>query len=428
MELTIHELVDALTRYTKNQSVLYAEDEPEVRSQVELFLRKFFSDIRVASNGVEALQAYQERACDILITDVVMPQMDGIELCEKIVSANPYQKIVVISAHNESEHLMKLINMGVDRFLLKPFDNRRFLRALHGVSLELYERSEKARLQEQLKINLETTQHILDILDDALLIVENGHITRVNRRFLKLAGVANLDAYNEAGGRIDKLFVPAKGYVAHCDNTELLEKLKKGEEVKVLVREGEGMKILLLHRNKLDERSDLLSLVDVTSIEKDMLTHRQKLLINPFTGLPNKTALHEKLQDMVPKYPVTTVLITMLDYQKVIKWLGKQKANDAEKFIVDKIKELLKDKKIQLVYFANYDQNKFVILTNKNDSKSIVALLHNHEFPFSYSSNLDEGMFDTLNIKLQAVSKSFAINEPMLVVIDGIEREFGTIS
>jgi two-component system, cell cycle response regulator len=428
MESTIHELVETLTRYAKSQSVLYAEDEDAVRAQVELFLRKFFGDVRVCSNGLEAWQAYQERPCDVLVTDISMPQMDGIELCEKVVGENPYQKIVVISAHNESERLMKLINIGVDRFLLKPFDNRRFLRALHGLSLELYERAENTRLQEQLKLSLETTQHILDILDEALVIVENSCVVRANRKFLQLAGALSIEAFNEAGGRIDKLFVPARGYLMNCGNAELIEKLKDGEDLKVLVRESGGMKILQPHINKLDTCSDLISLVDITSVEKELLTNRQKLLTNPFTGLPNKSALFEKMQDMASKYPVTIVLVAILDYQKVVKWLGKQRANNAEKFAVEKIKELLADKKIQLLYFANYDQNKFVILTNKNDSKSIVALLNNHEFPFSYSNDSENGMFDTLNIKLQAITKSFPVNETMLVIVDTIEKEFGAIS
>ena len=79
MELSFHEYLDGLKLYGKGLSVLYAEDSLEVQVQVESFLRKFFEDVRIASNGLQAWQAYNERRCDILITDIMMPEMDGVE-------------------------------------------------------------------------------------------------------------------------------------------------------------------------------------------------------------------------------------------------------------------------------------------------------------------------------------------------------------
>jgi DNA-binding response OmpR family regulator len=137
--MTITDYLAGLKIYANGLSVIYAEDDQELASQVMIFLQKFFDDIRLCDDGELALDEYKKRTCDILITDIVMPNMDGIELSSKVVDMNAVQKIIVISAYNESDKLIKLINIGVEKFLLKPFDNRLFLRALYTVCKEIYD-------------------------------------------------------------------------------------------------------------------------------------------------------------------------------------------------------------------------------------------------------------------------------------------------
>jgi CheY-like chemotaxis protein len=111
---------DKLEKYSKDISIIYAEDEFVVRDIIERFLLKFFSDVRVAVDGSEALNFYKERPADILVTDITMPIMNGIELCERVREINSEQKIIITSAHNDSDKLMKLIDTNVDSFLLDP--------------------------------------------------------------------------------------------------------------------------------------------------------------------------------------------------------------------------------------------------------------------------------------------------------------------
>lgn len=113
-----------------DMKVLFVEDEIEIQEQLKHFLSRFFSRVDTADNGVEALELYNLHTYDLVITDLTMPFMDGIELSANIRSIKDNQHIIVVSAHSESEKLIELINIGVDGFILKPIDIQNTLKML----------------------------------------------------------------------------------------------------------------------------------------------------------------------------------------------------------------------------------------------------------------------------------------------------------
>jgi YesN/AraC family two-component response regulator len=123
----------SLEKYAKDVSILFVEDDKEISKEMELLLQEIFSKIKIAFDGKEALEQYKifyeenNSYPDIIITDIQMPNMNGIELIKNIYKKNPTQKIIVLSAHNESEYLIELVNLGIYRFILKPMDYNNFL-------------------------------------------------------------------------------------------------------------------------------------------------------------------------------------------------------------------------------------------------------------------------------------------------------------
>ncbi len=120
----IHELL----AISKKLSLLYVEDDAEVRKKTQQLFNEFFLEVTVAKDGLEGLDLYVERFkqtqthFSIVLTDIMMPNMDGIELTRQIFSQNSLQKIVVISAYDDAKYFVELINMGVDGFIQKPFN------------------------------------------------------------------------------------------------------------------------------------------------------------------------------------------------------------------------------------------------------------------------------------------------------------------
>lgn len=117
-----------LLELNEDLKVLYVEDSEIVRESTYEMLKEFFTYIDLAVDGVDGLQKYKnfykEEGInyDIVFTDINMPKMNGIDMSEAILAENEKQHIVVISAHNETDYLLKVVNMGIVNFMLKPIE------------------------------------------------------------------------------------------------------------------------------------------------------------------------------------------------------------------------------------------------------------------------------------------------------------------
>ncbi len=119
--------------------VLFVEDSEMVRESTCDILSEFFTHVDIAINGKEGLQQYidfykdNDSFYDIVITDINMPKMNGIEMIEHIFVENSKAHIIVMSAHDESKYLLKLINMGISNFILKPIEIVRFNSVIENI-------------------------------------------------------------------------------------------------------------------------------------------------------------------------------------------------------------------------------------------------------------------------------------------------------
>ncbi len=133
-----------LYKFTKNLHLLYVEDDASLREETAEILEDFFASVQRCENGAEGLEKYKAfykqtgGYFDIVITDINMPIMNGIAMSEEIMTLNAKQSIFVVSAHNESHYLTKLINIGVDKFLIKPLQTKQLIQALYQKSKDIY--------------------------------------------------------------------------------------------------------------------------------------------------------------------------------------------------------------------------------------------------------------------------------------------------
>ena len=140
--------VKALALETK---VLYVEDDEMLRQTFSLFLGKLFAVVDVAVDGKEGLEKYASSNYDIVITDILMPRINGIEMSEKIYQMNSDQDIIIVSAHSEGEYLSQAIRLGVSGYILKPVQNEQMLEVLYKVLLK----QKVFKDNENYRINLE---------------------------------------------------------------------------------------------------------------------------------------------------------------------------------------------------------------------------------------------------------------------------------
>ncbi len=126
--------VRELLLYSKSLDVLYVEDEEISQALYASIFEDIFSKIDIANDGIEAMEFYASNHYDLVISDVCMPRMDGLELSKTILNKNPKQQIIIMSAFNEQEQLDEIAKIGISDVLLKPVQNDDLMNALEKVS------------------------------------------------------------------------------------------------------------------------------------------------------------------------------------------------------------------------------------------------------------------------------------------------------
>jgi DNA-binding response OmpR family regulator len=128
---------------TKNLHILFVEDYEELRVNTIEILDNYYAYCEEAIDGKAGLQQYinyhdkHGKYFDLVITDIKMPEMDGVTLVEEIYKVHENQPIIVLSAHNEAEYLLTLINLGIEQFITKPIDHDNMLSILYKVSKKI---------------------------------------------------------------------------------------------------------------------------------------------------------------------------------------------------------------------------------------------------------------------------------------------------
>jgi len=129
-----------LIKNAKELKLLFAEDHEELKEATAEILSTFFQEVDSVSNGEEALELYTNKGAshyDIILTDIKMPKLNGVLLTEAIYKINPQQAIIVLSAHDESNYLLPLINLGIERFVKKPIDYQELIEVLTNTSKKI---------------------------------------------------------------------------------------------------------------------------------------------------------------------------------------------------------------------------------------------------------------------------------------------------
>ncbi len=113
-----------------NISLLYIEDDPTLRNIYKRILDLTVAKVYVASDGLQGLESFKKYHPDIVLTDVRMPVMDGLDMIARIREMDKNIRIIILSAFGESRYFLSAIEMGVKAYLLKPVDSDHLLKTI----------------------------------------------------------------------------------------------------------------------------------------------------------------------------------------------------------------------------------------------------------------------------------------------------------
>ncbi len=131
-----------MDKILKTLKILIVEDEKKLASLLKESILDTFFKVIIAKDGDEGLKKYNSFKPDIIITDIMMPFCDGLEMTQKIKELDENIPIIVLSAHSDKEKLLKAIDLGINKYFIKPFDPDELINYINKIVPKLQKEKE----------------------------------------------------------------------------------------------------------------------------------------------------------------------------------------------------------------------------------------------------------------------------------------------
>lgn len=252
--------------------VLYVEDEETTRERVAKTLSQVFTKVLVAKDGKEGLEFFDKNKIDITISDIQMPNMNGLEMSKAIKERDRANQIVITTAFSDERYLIDAIEIGIDRYVLKPIELDKLFAALSDVARVVIERRRLDELKRQeiaKRINQATSKVLLEAINlypsPTLIYSHDGRVVAVNNSLVNLLGdrlerIADVE-------NLSTVFVAKHGYLSDLSKMDSFDSTKN----RVAIRTAGGTKVFLVDSQILgsegDKPSIVYTLTDITRLE-----------------------------------------------------------------------------------------------------------------------------------------------------------------
>ncbi len=194
--------VKELKSLTKDLTLLYVEDEDELRESVEVYLKKLFASVTTCANGQEGVNAYKQNDFDVIVSDIQMPIKDGLEMSKEIKEIDLHQEIIITSAYSDASYFLNSIAVGINGYIIKPIDYAQMNQELYKSCVKVIQAKENKNYKLNLeKMVQERTSKIVAMEEEKVENFENTILSFVEM-------IENRDTYT--GGHSQRVATYAK--------------------------------------------------------------------------------------------------------------------------------------------------------------------------------------------------------------------------
>lgn len=282
--------VKELRKLLSNYKLLYVEDNLGLKAKATTLFQKLFPIVYEAKDGQEGLEIFQEHTPEFVITDIQMPRMSGIEMATKIKELRPNTKILVTSAYDDKEYLLKSIELKIDSYLIKPIQVEKITAVLFGMAKAMYEEHQKEIFNNYL-------HSIFNHQDNLIIMLKQKDVVLANDHVLKFFDVKSIPEFREKFKNFNQMLAYHDTFLYPKTPQDVcLERVKKEIErlynVKILDKDGSPCHFILKLTHMSDKEDfyilsltdiselNLLALYDKNSLEHDNAMRDEKTIYN----------------------------------------------------------------------------------------------------------------------------------------------------
>ena len=158
-------------------NILMVEDDENIQELVAYNLRKVGWAVAAAGNGEEGLEFALKHSPDIILLDLMLPGMDGLEVCRRIKSRNPEIPIIMLTAKGEETDIIVGLEMGADDYMVKPFSPKVLIARIKAVMRrgELSEEAESGKVIVRGELSIHPQKHQVMIRDSKIDLTDTEY-------------------------------------------------------------------------------------------------------------------------------------------------------------------------------------------------------------------------------------------------------------
>ena len=371
----------------KSISVLIVDDDSSILDAMKVLLSRIIGTVYTASNGKDGLSMFKEHSPDMVVSDIRMPILTGLEMAKAIKDINPELPIAIISAHNDTKLLLDSIDIGVDKYLLKPLDTGRLIKWIKTVSMQIVS-------QREIKLQEENLHFIMDHNPAGVCMIDYEKISYLNLSFLKLMHLDSFDNFNPDKHCIVNFIVNEENKQRFSSLNDLklflLENKNKDIVLRILIPDGSEKNIhfynLFFKIYPQIERI-IMIFTDITNIEKERSLLKAQATTDALTNIANRLYFDLYLDNQIisakrEENPFSLIMFDIDDFKLVNDTYGHPIGDQVLIELVEVVKHNIRKND----FLARWGGEEFMILSRSNLKDSdilahkILKKIETHKF------------------------------------------------
>lgn len=298
-----------------NITLVIVEDDHELKERLTRILSRKISVVKSFENASSALAALATIKPDIIITDIKMPEMNGLEMISIIRKTYPNIPVIITSAFSETDYFLKAIELKIEHFLIKPIDVEKLLEMI----VEIADRIKTKKLLIENQDLLKQYKQIVDVSNNLTVTDSNGIIKYVNDKFVQLSGYAREELIGKSHNILHHPDMPEQFFKTMWEKIES-KQVWQGI-IKDRKKDGSIFYVETTIAPILNTERVIVEYISLEVDISDLIMQRQQLkeqlATDHLTGLLNRLSLHR----LITNEEHFTLMLINIDRFKEINFL-----------------------------------------------------------------------------------------------------------